>query len=221
MTTAITPEPVSTTSNQPNMTNTTLNDRVKRLVYTILYHAPEADPSTIIAAVKEFARSAPEVAAEIDIAAIESPTESADTPREAAAAKITSISLDETQIRHIIAESALLTTKEVLTTEEVARYTGVSVATVYKWTMDKEIPHYKPRGRYIYYNRKEIEEWLQRGRVATTTEINDRANRMTIRVGAAGKPLSSRRAPQGDNSTAAEAKPGREQGNGQIDHITK
>ena len=66
--------------------------------------------------------------------------------------------------------------KEVLTTQEVADYLGVSKSCVYKWTMSRVIPHYKaPTGKLCYFNRKEIEDWMQSNRVQTDEEISQQA----------------------------------------------
>ena len=73
----------------------------------------------------------------------------------------------------------LLTGKEVLTTEEVAAYLGVSKSCVYKWTMRRAIPHYKsPTGKLCYFNRGEIEAWAQSCKVATEEELEQQALRM-------------------------------------------
>ncbi len=67
------------------------------------------------------------------------------------------------------------TAKEVLTLDETARYMGVSHSYLYKLTMSHRIPHYKPNGKMCYFNRKEVEEWLQQNRVATADELEARA----------------------------------------------
>ena len=79
------------------------------------------------------------------------------------------------EITDILAARTLYATKEVLTSEEVARYMGISRSYLYKLTMRREIPHFKPLGKICYFNRKEIEAWLQSNRVATGTELADRA----------------------------------------------
>lgn len=56
-------------------------------------------------------------------------------------------------------------TKEVLTSAEVAQYMGISKSALYKLTCLGKIPHYKPTGKLCYFNRREIEEWLQSNRV--------------------------------------------------------
>lgn len=74
-----------------------------------------------------------------------------------------------------VADKTIFCTKEVLTLDEVARYTGISRSYLYKLTMNRVIPHYKPTGKLLFFNRKEVEEWLQSNRVATSSEITSRA----------------------------------------------
>ena len=45
--------------------------------------------------------------------------------------------------------------KEVLTTAEASAYLGLSESYIYKLTSLKQIPHYKPNGKLVYFNRKE------------------------------------------------------------------
>ena len=88
-----------------------------------------------------------------------------------------------TEIADLVTDKTLFCTKEVLTTDEVARYMGISKSYLYKLTSRGEIPHYKPLGKVCYFNRREIEEWLQSNRCASTTEINDRANKFLMQGG--------------------------------------
>lgn len=75
-----------------------------------------------------------------------------------------------------ITANSIFTTKEVLTSEECARYLGVSKSCLYKWTMSRQIPHYKsPTGKLCFFNRKEIEAWMQTTRVATEQELERQA----------------------------------------------
>lgn len=73
------------------------------------------------------------------------------------------------------------TNKEVLTSDEAARYMGVSKSYLYKLTMRRQIPHFKPLGKMCYFNRKELEAWLQRNRVATMDEIEMEAQAYCMR----------------------------------------
>ena len=74
-----------------------------------------------------------------------------------------------------LADRVIFTTKEVLTSDEAARYMGISRSYLYKLTMTRKIPHYKPMGKVCYFNRKELEGFLQGNRVATDTEISSKA----------------------------------------------
>lgn len=64
----------------------------------------------------------------------------------------------------------------VLTVSDVARLTGYSIATIYKFTSERKIPFYKPEhgGRKLYFNRKEIMEWMQRHSTNTIQQDSER-----------------------------------------------
>lgn len=49
-------------------------------------------------------------------------------------------------------------------------------------THNREIPYYQPRGKMIYFNREEIDEWILSQRVATADEIRAEAHRRNRRV---------------------------------------
>ena len=73
--------------------------------------------------------------------------------------------------------------KEVMSTEEVAKYMGVSKSTIYKLTMTRQIPYYKPTGRMCYFKRSELEAWLLSNRVSTEEEIEQKALAYCLRKG--------------------------------------
>lgn len=87
----------------------------------------------------------------------------------------------------IITANIINTTKEVLTSAEVAKYMGISMSALYKLTMRGEIPHYKPTGKMCYFNRQEVENWLQTNRVATSGEIEQRAENFCMKSKKGGK----------------------------------
>lgn len=65
-----------------------------------------------------------------------------------------------------ISKRVAINNKEVLTSYECADYLGVSVSCLYKWTMSRQIPHYKsPTGKLCFFNRKEVEQWCQTNKV--------------------------------------------------------
>ena len=86
-------------------------------------------------------------------------------------------------ITDAISAKVAVNTKEVLTTDEAASYMGVSKSYLYKLTMEKRIPHYKPMGKMCFFNRKEMEMWLQANRVATDEELSQDAQAYCIKKG--------------------------------------
>ena len=62
-------------------------------------------------------------------------------------------------------ERLLTVSKEVLTFEETCDYTGISRSYLYKLTASGNIPHSKPNGKMIFFEKKKLNEWLlQNGR---------------------------------------------------------
>ena len=83
---------------------------------------------------------------------------------------------DLQSLADLISANIINCSKEVLTAEEAARYLGMSKSYLYKLTMRQQIPHYKPLGKMCYFNRFELEQWLQSNRVSTAEEIRQRAH---------------------------------------------
>lgn len=71
-----------------------------------------------------------------------------------------------------------LTTKRVLTTEELAVYTGWSKSYIFKLTMARAIPFSKPNGKRIYFDREEVERYLMGAKVKTKAEVEAEAQKM-------------------------------------------
>ena len=63
-----------------------------------------------------------------------------------------------------------------LTLNEAAEYLDISKSYLYKLTCTNRIPHYKPQGKRIYFDKSELDAWLLRNPVKTTTEIEQEAN---------------------------------------------
>jgi hypothetical protein len=51
--------------------------------------------------------------------------------------------------------------------------------------MRREIPHYKPMGKIVFFNRKEVEQWLQSNRISTDAELNYQAQNYCTKKGGA------------------------------------
>lgn len=87
------------------------------------------------------------------------------------------------ELADLITANIIRTTKEVLTSDEAAKYMGISKSYLYKLTMQQKVPHYKPTGKMCYFNRMELESWLQSNRVATANEISERAQSYCMKKG--------------------------------------
>jgi len=77
-------------------------------------------------------------------------------------------------------ESGLLTQKSVLTFDEVARFTGLSKSYLYKLTSMGKIPHYKPNGKQLYFERAQVEAWLMQNPIKTAQEIEQDATNYVV-----------------------------------------
>lgn len=92
---------------------------------------------------------------------------------------------DRQAIADLVTANMISCTKEVLTSDETAIYMGVSKSYLYKLMMRKEIPHYKPMGKMCYFNRQELEQWLQQNRCATNSELEQKAQAFCQKKGGA------------------------------------
>lgn len=68
-----------------------------------------------------------------------------------------------------------LTQKAVLTLKEAAAYTGRSTSNLYKLSSLGLIPHSKPAGKKIYFDRVKLEQWMLRNPIKTSYEIEAEA----------------------------------------------
>lgn len=75
--------------------------------------------------------------------------------------------VEELLERLAMLENNIYTTKEVLTFSEACLYMGVSESLLYKLTSAREVPHYKPRGKMLYFNKEELDQWLLQNNVPT------------------------------------------------------
>lgn len=85
-------------------------------------------------------------------------------------------------------ESGLLAQKNVLTFDEVSQFTGLSKSHLYKLTSSGKVPHFKPHGKVIYFERTQIENWLLQNPIKTADTIDKEAvSYVTLKNGRAAK----------------------------------
>lgn len=65
--------------------------------------------------------------------------------------------------------------KEILTFSEAVTFLALSDSALYKKTSRREIPHYKPSGKIIYFKKSELQEWMLANRIASVEELSGEA----------------------------------------------
>jgi excisionase family DNA binding protein len=85
-----------------------------------------------------------------------------------------------TEIANKLDEQNLLQ-KSVLNFNEACKYVDVSPSHLYKLTSTKQIPHFCPQGKKLYFKREELDNWLQRNRQSASDEIEQIASDYVIR----------------------------------------
>ena len=65
--------------------------------------------------------------------------------------------------------------KEVLNLNEAGTYLNISASHMYKLTSQKQIPHFCPQGKKLYFKRVELDHWLLRNRQDSSNEIETMA----------------------------------------------
>ena len=69
-------------------------------------------------------------------------------------------------------ENLVYLNKNVLSFEEACKFTNLSKSYLYKLTSTQQIPHYKPQGKMIYFEKDALEAWLRQNPVKTQQEAN-------------------------------------------------
>jgi excisionase family DNA binding protein len=73
--------------------------------------------------------------------------------------------------------------KQVLNFKEACTYLELSQSHLYKLTSTSAVPHYKPNGKKIYFQREELNNWLLRNRMNPLDEIEQQAADYLIKKG--------------------------------------
>lgn len=80
---------------------------------------------------------------------------------------LSSLLIEVAELRNQVAGSAHLH-KSILSQKEAAEYCDLSIDYLYQLTSKGQIPHYKPRGKKIYFKRVELDDWLLRNKFEDT-----------------------------------------------------
>jgi len=84
--------------------------------------------------------------------------------------------------QHVLDRNIIV--KNVLSFNEACKYLELSQSHLYKLTSTGTIPHYKPNGKKIYFQREELDHWLLRNRMDSRDEIEQQAADYLIKKGA-------------------------------------
>jgi len=71
--------------------------------------------------------------------------------------------------------------KEIYNFNDACTFLDYSKSYLYKLTYSRQIEHYKPNGKKIYFKRSDLEAWLLRNRVRTADEIEQEAINYTLK----------------------------------------
>ncbi len=77
-------------------------------------------------------------------------------------------------------ERMLFLTKNVLSFDEASIFLNLSKSYLYKLTSGNLIPHYKPQGKMLYFEKSELEAWLRQNPVKTKTQIEQEAQKYVL-----------------------------------------
>ena len=83
--------------------------------------------------------------------------------------------VEQLQKRVTDLENVLNVAKDVMNLEEAALFTGMSKSSLYKLTHRQVIPHYKPNGKLIYFEKTELLNWMRQNRISSGSEIGEKA----------------------------------------------
>lgn len=73
--------------------------------------------------------------------------------------------------------------KTVMNFEDLAAYTGLSKSYLYKLTSQNILPHSKPFGKCLFFDKAEIDSFLLSNKAATANETDSRAaNFVTLKT---------------------------------------
>ena len=70
--------------------------------------------------------------------------------------------------------------KNVFSFEEASAFLSLSKSYLYKLTSGNLIPHYKPQGKMLYFEKSELEAWLLQNPVKTRQQIDVEAQRYVL-----------------------------------------
>ena len=77
-------------------------------------------------------------------------------------------------------EQMLFLTKNVFSFDEASKFLNLSKSYLYKLTSGNLIPHHKPQGKMLFFERADLEAWLRQNPIKTQAQIEQEAQKYIL-----------------------------------------
>jgi excisionase family DNA binding protein len=77
-------------------------------------------------------------------------------------------------------EQTIFQTKNIFSFDEASKFLNLSKSYLYKLTSGNLIPHYKPQGKMLYFEKEELENWLRQNPIKTQMQITREAQQYVM-----------------------------------------
>ncbi|MFG0592211.1 helix-turn-helix transcriptional regulator [Myroides odoratimimus] len=71
--------------------------------------------------------------------------------------------------------------KEILSVEELEKYTGFKKSYIYHLVHYSKIPYSKPNGKYLFFEKSEIDQWLLKNKSLSDDQIQEKAREYVLK----------------------------------------
>lgn len=71
--------------------------------------------------------------------------------------------------------------KEILSVEELEKYTGFKKSYIYHLVHFNKIPYSKPNGKYLFFEKSEIDQWLLKNKSLSDDQIQEKAREYVLK----------------------------------------
>ncbi|MDM1514791.1 helix-turn-helix domain-containing protein [Myroides odoratimimus] len=71
--------------------------------------------------------------------------------------------------------------KEILSVEDLEKYTGFKKSYIYHLVHYSKIPYSKPNGKYLFFQKSEIDEWLLKNKSLSDDQIQEKAREYVLK----------------------------------------
>lgn len=72
-------------------------------------------------------------------------------------------------------------TKEIFNVDDLINYTGFTRSYIYKLVHKNVIPYSKPNGKFLFFLKLEIDEWLLQNKIQSLSQIEQQALQYSLK----------------------------------------